>query len=186
MADTPMEQFYGQLQTLPRLISDLALSVAEAQRRMDQNYLNELTAFGKIVNDLLAHASPPNNQAAEFINIFKAIGPSRYQFTETSVEVRADLEMTSSTGTDLAAQVGIKTPVFAVTVNASYSKRSAYDYRASALIRTQLNAIPSNPDVIEKLLDRSAHYSAPLPNDDRFKQLIELLKRLPQVVGSPV
>ena len=40
MADTPIDQFYSQLQTLPRLISDLALSVAEAQRRMDLNYMN--------------------------------------------------------------------------------------------------------------------------------------------------
>ena len=186
MAETPMEQFYSQLQTLPRLISDLALSVAEAQRRMDHNYLNELTAFGKIVSDLLSHASPPGNHAAEFINLFKAIGPSRYQFTETIVEVRADLEMTTATGTDLGVQVGIKTPVFAVAVNAAYTKRSAYDYRASALIRTQLNAIPSNPDVIQTLLDRRTVYNAPLPNDDRFKELIELLKRLPQIVGSPI
>lgn len=186
MADTQIEQFYSQLQTLPRLISDLALSIAEAQRRMDLNYMNELTAFGKIVNDLLAHGSPPNNQAEVFMNLFKAIGPSRYQFTETIVEVRADLEMTTATEGSVAANVGIKTPVFAVAVNASYSKRSAYDYRASALVRTQLNAVPSNPEVIEKLLDRSAHYSAPLPSDDRFKELVELLKRLPQVVGSPV
>jgi hypothetical protein len=183
--ETPIEQFYNELQTVPRLISDLALSIAEAQLRMDQNYLNALITFGNIVNHLLSSASPPDARATEFLNLFKAIAPSRYQFTETIVEVRADLEMSSTKGIDVAVKAGFNTAVFAVAVNAAYTKRSAYDYRAAALIRTQLDAIPSNTDVLDKLLNAGMHYDAPLPSDAHSKELFELLKQLPQSLSSP-
>ena len=39
--ESKVDEFYEKLQTLPRLISELALSIAVAQRRLDENYLKE-------------------------------------------------------------------------------------------------------------------------------------------------
>ena len=173
-----IDQFYNTLQTLPRLISDLAMSIAQAQSRLDQNYVTELAAFTSIILPILNKDS--TTKAADYLSLFRAIAPSRYQFTETVVEVRADLQMTTATEGTVAGSVGINTPVFAVAVNASYTKRSAYDYQAAALIRTQLNAIPSNPDILDKLLTPGGTPGAQLPDAERYRALADLFARLPQ------
>lgn len=179
--NSQIDQFYKSLQTLPRLISDLALSIAEAQRRMDQNYLEQLAAFTALILPLLKDGS---GKAEQYLTLFREIAPSRYQFTETVVEVRADLQMTTASQSSLEAQVGINTPVFAVAVNASYTKRSAYDYRAAAVIRTQLNAIPSNTQVLDKLLDPGA-VSTGMPDAERYRVFAEIFEKFPQRLLSP-
>src|SRR4030095_4636089 len=175
-----IENFYNSLQTLPRLISDLALSIAEAQRRMDQTYMEDLAAFSSVVLPLLRDGS---GKAEESLSFFKAMAPSRYQFTETVVEVRADLQMSNASDTSVEASVGIKTPVYAVAVNASYTRRSAYDYQAAALIRTQLNANPANPDLLDKLLDPGS-VNAQLPDPGRYKVFAEIFDKFPKRVQS--
>lgn len=175
MATADIDKFYSSLQTLPRLISDIAMSIAQAQTRLDQNYIAELVAFTNMVLPLLREGS----KAEDYLSLFRAIAPSRYQFTETVVEVRADLQMTTATSFDIGGSVGINTPVAAVAVNASYAKRSAYDYQAAALVRTQLNAIPSNLDVLDKLLTPGGTPGAQLPDSKRYEAIIELLKNLP-------
>jgi hypothetical protein len=172
------DDFYNNLQTLPKLISDLALSVAEAQRRMDVNYMNDLTAFLKIVSSMYpapagggggAQPGPPPTD--QVIALFKTMMPSRYQFTETVVEVRADLQMTTGSEFTAGGSLGINVPV-AVTVNASYTKRTATDAQASALIRTVLNAVPADPGVMQGLLTAAQQApGAALPDGARFKAL---------------
>src|SRR5262245_49877248 len=139
-AQNDLTKFYDSLETLPKLIGDLALSVAEAQRRLDQNYIESLTAIAGVFSQIVK-----GNEATveQFSALFKAMGPSRYQFTETVVEVRADLQMTTMSQTQIGVNVGFPAPV-AVAVNASYTRRNAYDSRASTVIRTVLNAIPSD------------------------------------------
>lgn len=181
MAESKVDEFYEKLQTLPRLISDLALSIAEAQRRLDENYLKELKEFTNIILPLLQDGS---GKADQYLTLFKAIAPSRYQFTETVVEVRADLQMTTMTQTELGGDIGINTPVFAVAINAAYTKRSAYDYQAAALVRTQLNAIPSTPDILDKLLDPGA-IGAEMPDAARYKVFADIFKDFPQRLLSP-
>ena len=52
MADS-IDQFYNSLQTVPKLIRDLALGVAEAQRSLDQDYLTNLTEFTKVIRSVV-------------------------------------------------------------------------------------------------------------------------------------
>jgi hypothetical protein len=179
------DDFYNNLQTLPKLISDLALSVAEAQRRMDVSYMNDLTAFLKIVSSMYAApgggAGGAGGGAAagggggtalptdQLMALFRTMMPSRYQFTETVVEVRADLQMT--TGSEFKGTLGVNVPS-AVMVNASYTKRTATDYQAAALIRTVLNAVPADPAVMQGLLTAAQQSpAAALPTDTRYKAL---------------
>jgi hypothetical protein len=183
-ARAAIDTFYSELQTLPKLIGDLALSVAEAQRRLDQDYLESLTAFAKVVSDLVGHEGG-DAAANRFISLFKAMAPSRYQFTETVVEVRADLQMTTASEFSGSAGIGITVP-FAVSVNASYTKRNAYDYQASALVRTTLNAIPSSEAVMTALLPRAGEViHADLPNANRYGALGAALGDIVHRIGSP-
>jgi hypothetical protein len=142
MADQTLEQFYQDFETLPKLISTLALGIADAQARLDQGYLESLERLVQIVGEL--KGSGVELGSTGFAPLFKDMGPSRYQFTETVVDIRADLRMSTGSEFQIGGSVGLKTPMFAVAVNASYLKRTAADFQASALIHCVINAISAN------------------------------------------
>lgn len=171
-----MEKFYESFETLPKLISDLALSVAAAQSRMDVTYIHDMKALLQIIASLYrdkdGNATVP---PADLISLFKTMGPTRYQFTETVVEIRADMQLT--TGSQFS--VGISAP-FAVAVNASYTRRTASDYRASALIRTVLHAVSADPGVMQTLLNAAATLKTELPEKQSQKALQEAFAGLAQ------
>ena len=179
------KDFYDNLMTLPKLISDLALSVAEAKRRMDVNYLQDLKAFMQIVSSL--YLAPPKNAPAgtawtppskQALELFEAMGPSRFQFTEVVIETRADLQMSTSSLTKLGGTAGITVP-FAVSVNASYEKRTATDARAAALVRVVMNSVTADAKLMTTLLDAAKNSpGAPLPDDSRYQALAEAFKSL--------
>jgi hypothetical protein len=176
-----MSEFYDSLETLPKLISDIALSVAAAQRRLDQDYVESLTAMAGIFSDLMKTDA---SKVSDFAAFFKAMGPSRYQFTETAVEVHADLQMTTMSQTQIGAKVGFNAPV-AVSVNAAYTRRNAYDSRAAATIRTVLNAIPSESSLMAQLLERGGSPpTAVLPDATRYKSLWDAFGQFLQTAPS--
>jgi hypothetical protein len=187
MPDSPqLNDFYNGLQTVPKLISDLALGIAEAQRRLDGDYLDNLAEFFRLVSTLQGAGSMPVAATADqFLSLFRAMAPSRYQFTETVVEVHADLQMSSLSELKIGGNVGIKAGVFALAVNASYTKRTAYDARASAVIRCTLNAVPAEPGMLDKLLPRAGDPPhAELPQTQRYKDLAEAFKTLLQLTPA--
>jgi len=179
---TDVQSFYKDLQSLPLLISNLALSVDEAQRRLDQNYIDALTKLAAIFSQMIG--SDPVGMK-NFTDLFKAMGPSRYQFTETVVEVRADLQNTTMSQFSLGGSVGFTAPV-AVSINASYTRRNAYDYQASALIRTVLNAIPANDAIMETLLKRAGDVPhAQLPDVGRYQATADAFNAFLGITSSP-
>jgi hypothetical protein len=156
-----LETFFNSFQTLPKLISDLAMSMALAQQRMDENYVKSL----KGVIDIFAPFIKPDVSPDQFIPLLKELLPAHYQFTNTVFEIRADMQ--SSTGTSATAGItaGVTVP-FAVSVNASYTRRTASDFRASALIRTVVNAVNADPQLTQAMI--AAAQAAPgtaLPAD---------------------
>ena len=262
-----LDAFYNRLQTLPALIRNLGLSIAEGQRAMDQNYIESLAAFMKIVslvNNKLAPdallvvtkansavesasklntgleaatavqkaareiplpasedatallteidaavklvkpdtpaasaatsvanaavnafalrakaAGPPQ---AQFLELFRAIAPSHYQFTETSVEVRADLRVATASELTLGANLGIKAGMFSAAVNFSMLKRSASDYQAAADLRCVINAIPADHTMMTDLLARAGTpINASFKGDDAFKAVQEALNEFKSV-----
>jgi hypothetical protein len=182
-ASEQIDQFYGSLQTLPRLISELALSIADAQTRLDRNYIDSLAAFSRIVAKTVKASK--KLKVDDYKTLFETVAPSRYQFSETVVEVRADLQMASAKSLSVDASVGINAGVFAVALNASYTKRNSYDYRAAALIRTVLNAIPADANQLQTLLARGGNdASVKLPANAGIEALGESANKLLQAQGG--
>lgn len=169
-------EYFENLQSVAKLVGDLASNVADAQDRLDTSYVRNLAAFLEAIRAVTADL--PDSEART--QLIRSLAPSHYQFTQTVVEVRADLQMTSATQLGLDASLGYRTPVLAAAVNASYVKRSAYDYRAAALIRTVLQAVPAEPAVMDKLIEAAKNAgSAELPEGSRYGELAEALKDLP-------
>lgn len=162
-----IDKFYSSLGTVPGLIGELAMSIAAAQARLDRNYVDSFTRFVEVVRkavndgvedgttgaalDANAKTKAKDAAATRLIGLFQAIAPSRYQFTETVLEVRADLQASGATSLGVGFSIGGPA---AVAVNASYIRRNSYDYRAAALIKTTLHAISASDDVLKELLAR--------------------------------
>jgi hypothetical protein len=176
---TELQRFYESVQTVPKLVSDLALSIAEAQRRMDVTYIQDLTDFIKLASQYLGSG----NRAPEtLIALFRAMGPTRYQFTETVLETRADLQMTTLSEATVGGTLGFNAP-FAVSVNASYMRRSGLDARAAATIRTVLHAVSADQAVGQALLDAAQKATgATLPDSSRYKALDEVFRTLKEAL----
>jgi hypothetical protein len=181
-----LDRFYDRLQTLPGLIGNLGLSIAEAQRRLDQNYIESLTAFTKMISTLGGGSPPTTGSAAQFLELFRAIAPSHYQFTETAVEVRADLRVASASELQVGGQFGINKGIFSATVNFSYLKRSGSDYQASAALRSVINAIPADHAMLNELLARAGTpITAQFKADASFKAMMEALSELKELPPAP-
>lgn len=171
-------EFFDDLQSVAKLIGDLAANVADAQDRLDTSYVRNLAAYLKAIGSAVADL--PDSEARS--RLLLALAPSRYQFTETTVEVRADLQMTSARQIGVSANLGYRTPVLAAAVNASYVKRSGYDYRASAFIRSVLHAVPADPAVMQTLLEAARTAGGgELPAGSRYAELASALGDLPPI-----
>lgn len=168
-----------QLSSVATIIGELGANIAQAQKQLDANYVQNLTlvlgqladASGKkaaveAAKAALAKASTDAAKAeaqaaltaaealtlpAGTLDLIKAIGPSRYQFTETTLKVRLDL----SRSLDVVGSLGVGAGFGAITVNAALTVGYAYDYQAAAECTTVLHAVPTNEAVLKTLLDRA-------------------------------
>lgn len=134
-----------QLYHLPAIIGRLGLSVANAQRALNADYVDSVKELVGVINQL----APEGGE--EIQGLLKQLAPSRYQFTQTTLDFSADL----SESMDIAGSVGIGAGFGAVVVNAGLSIGFGRDYRAAARITTILHAIPADQAITGQLLQRA-------------------------------
>ena len=177
-----LNDFYESLDTLPRLIGDLALSVAEAQRRVDESYVASLKDLSAVV---AANGAAPQNLGA-LRDFLLAFLPPRYQISQTEVEVRADLRMASQTEMGVNGQGGIQTGILAASIGAAYARRYGYDYQAAARIRAVFESHPTDPEIVKAMLDRLANAPpAEFNPSNRYNAFSELLTTILPPVETP-
>ena len=139
------------LSNVPSIVGALGLSVAEAQKAFNVDYLENVERLLGLIKSLLGN-DVDLAEHGEFVKHMLAnLAPSRYQFTETTLAVRLDLAQTM----DLGAQVGFSAGTAAVAVNAALTVGYGYDYRAAAEVRAVLHAIPADAAVFNSLLGRA-------------------------------
>lgn len=144
------DRLTGQLYHLPEIIGRLGISIANAQKALNADYLENVRQLLVMIAGLIGDEAtdppakpgdpPPASRRAAAEALLKALAPSRYQFTETSIDFSADLSETFS----LAGSGGLGAGFGAVVVNASLAVGFARDYRAAARIKSILHAIPAN------------------------------------------
>jgi hypothetical protein len=150
-----LDRLTRQLNHLPSLVGRLGLSIAEAQRELNADYLRNVRELMLLIkNTLGADASQPTT-VETFKALLESLAPSRYQFTETTLEFSADLAEHLSVATQVGTSVGASVGVAAVAVNASVSAGYARDYRAAARITTVMHAYQS-AELVKELVSRAA------------------------------
>jgi hypothetical protein len=250
MSDEP-DRLTGQLMHLPKIIGNLGLNIAAAQRELDANYLDGLGRLMQMIratvgrsekesagiavafaqrelerataaleeldadapaeqrdaaeqakadaqeglgkaNELLEDASEAEENAGQPIPaggtfqagleaLLRSLAPSRYQFTETTLDFSADLAETM----DRNYQVGLGVGVQAVVLNAAFSQGFSYDYRAAARITTVLHAISPDRSLTDALLGRAREIrSAALTLPDRSETEQRVWDRVGEIFGA--
>jgi hypothetical protein len=156
------------LSSVPNIVGNLGLSIAAAQKAFNLDYLENIERILGLIYAMLggvkAGAGPGQTTALSTAeqakvdamapaiqDMLKALAPSRYQFTETSLNVKLDLAQTLQVG----GSVGLGVGYGALTLNAAFTIGYSYDYRAAAECNTVIHAIPADPSVFQTLLDRA-------------------------------
>jgi len=173
MADTqPASNLIKDLSNVPNIIAALGLSIANAQKAFDVQYLDSIARILALIKIMLGgqKADAQGNPAdltddekaklqgmSEVIqDMLMKLAPSRYQFTETSLNVRLDLAQSLKIG----GTVGLGFGVGAISVNAAFTIGYSYDYRAAAECRTVIHSYPADPAVFNALLGRADKLAA--------------------------
>ena len=193
---------------IPNIIAGLGLSIAEAQRHFDLDYLQSVERLLVMAQSMLGGqkslpATAGNSSSAtteltpeerkqqeQFQALFKelliAVAPSRYQFTETTLTVKLDLAQ----HIDVSAGVGLSAGIGGVAINAALSIGYGSDYRGAAECKTILQAVPADQATLRLLLDRAKDLSAKdLSMPERSKVdsavLAQTGKIYERIVGRP-
>ncbi|MCS7024369.1 MAG: hypothetical protein NZV14_06175 [Bryobacteraceae bacterium] len=177
---TKLEAFFQSFQTLPQLLSELALAIAAAQARLDEDYVQNLREFLAMVAGLERSGFDVRSS----MPLLSTLAPARQQFTQATLEVHADLQQASLSGHEGSAQLGLRAALFAVAWNASYARRFGVEQRASATIRAEIQALSPGPAFLERLAREAASQApAASPETQRYQELAGLLRSLPSRRG---
>jgi hypothetical protein len=159
------DRLTGQLYHLPSIVGKLGISIANAQKALNADYLENIRQLLVMIDGILkddgkttqsgAQSDDGTRQAA-MMELLRALAPSRYQFTETSIDFSADLSETLS----VAAAGGLGGGFGAVVFNASLAVGFGRDYRAAARVKSILHAIPADKSMMEPLLGRARDMDA--------------------------
>lgn len=162
MADR-VSKLMRDLDSVPKIIGGLGASVAEAQKKLNVGYLDSLEQLLAMLHSFYLNpteegSSPPVTvSAAEEVKdaikeLLIQFAPSRYQFTETTLQVRMDLAQSTDIGIAAGGSFGVR----AMAVNAALSAAFGQSYQQAAEVKTVLHAIPGSVDIMNALLDRTS------------------------------
>ena len=78
-----MDRLTGQLYHLPGIIAKLGISVANGQKALNAEYLNNIKMIMSMINETLGGVDAAAEAKVEMVkDLLKELAPSRYQFTE--------------------------------------------------------------------------------------------------------
>lgn len=163
----PASSLIKDLSNVPNIIGALGLSIANAQKAFDTDYLDSIARILALIKIMLGGQkadasgnpvplSPAERERLEDMSqvikeMLTKLAPSRYQFTETSLQVRLDLAQSLQIG----GTVGLGFGVGAISLNAAFTIGYSFDYRAAAECRTVIHAYPADQAVFAALLGRA-------------------------------
>lgn len=151
--DMSADRLTSQLYHLPAIIGRLGLSVANAQSALNADYTENVKQLIAAIKDLVpaAEGDTSGNARTAIDGLLKQLAPSRYQFTETTLDFSADL----AESLDVAGSIGLGAGFGAVVINAGVSLGYGRDYRAAARVTTTLHAIPADNTLTDKFLGQA-------------------------------
>jgi len=156
MATKDVSKLIADLEAIPGIIANLGLGIAEAQKAMNLTYLESIERVAALAKSLLGErAGDPEQVRFILVEVMKALAPTRYQYTKTTMSVKLDLAQS----TRVAGQVGAGVSLQAIVVNAAMAMSFGQDYRGAAEVQTVIDAAPAGAEFFQVLVDQAAKSS---------------------------
>ncbi len=158
------DRMTSQLMYLPGIIGKLGINIAEAQKALNADYIETLHKVFHLLQ-YYAHKRGDTGElsqetkgeyVAELQRILPALAPSRYQFTEATVDFHADLAESKDLGIDASIGFGMG----GIALGAGLSLAYGYDYRAAARITAKMHAYTLDEAKQQALLTRAKELHA--------------------------
>lgn len=133
---------------LPRIIEDLARSIAEAQMSMDRVMMDAL----QVLADSKVTVPGSKGSGVEKSMLELGFFPSFYHFAEANINVR--MAFTSMEGEEFgigASISGGKPGIFAASLSASYTNKYSFSADAASEINTKIVSVPA-PALLTELM----------------------------------
>lgn len=159
MTDTKINELTSQMDTLPGIIGRLGVNIATAQKELDKNFVDNIIALSGLIKSTIGTAGNTTpDEALKLMNeLLKSIAPSRYQFTETSFDLKVDLSESSRSVTAGSGSINLK----AIALSAAMSRAYGYDYQAAARVSCVIHARPVGEAISSTLLERAQSLGEP-------------------------
>ncbi len=155
------DRLTSQLVEIADVIGDLGRNIAAAQKLLNKDYIKNLQALMIMTRETLGTELDASDRAAVMLTLLKGLSPSRYQFTETTIEFGADLAESKQRSTTIGGGATFKM----LQVNAAMTQGYGHDYRASARITATIHAY-ADAQFADRLISRAAEVgdvAPPLP-----------------------
>lgn len=153
MPETKINELTSQMDTLPGIIGRLGINIATAQKELDRNFVDNIIALSRLIKSTVGTAdnTTPDEVMQLMSELLKSIAPSRYQFTETSFDLKIDLSESSRSATAGSGSIDLK----AIALSAAMSRAYGYDYQAAARVSCVIHARPVGEAISSTLLERA-------------------------------
>lgn len=147
----------------PEMVVKLATAIAEGQMKLDMvsceiaKYMGSVKKAKVTLPDLLS--DDDENDGYETSLIGAGFQPTFYQFTDTIIEVKMAITMSTSHDSTISTSASYKGlagfGVAAATMNASYTSKYSYEASGSSLLRTRITPVPPST-FMQKMLEMKA------------------------------
>jgi len=141
----------------PEMVVKLASAIAEGQLKLDMVSCEIAKIMGDSSKAKVEIPDVTKNDNTTIVTSLIGAGfqPTFYQFTDTIIEVKMAITMTSSTEASLSVSAKAGFGCFSASVNASYSSKYSYEASGSSLLRTRITPVPPST-FLQKLLEIKA------------------------------
>jgi len=148
------DRLTSQLVEVADVVGDLGRNIAAAQKLLNKDYIDSLKALMRMAADHL-DAGDLDDRAQTLLSLMGTLAPSRYQYTETTIEFSADLAERKQRST----MIGGGATFMMLQVNAAMSMGYGQEYRSAARITATIHAAP-DAQTASRLLDRAVQIEA--------------------------
>lgn len=144
------DRLTSQLVEVADVVGDLGRNIAAAQKLLNKDYVDSLQALMRMAADHLDADTPADDRAEALVSLLRSLAPSRYQYTETTVEFAADLSETRQRSTRIGGGATFRM----LQVNAAMAMGYGQAFRSAARITATIHAAP-DAQLASRLLDRA-------------------------------
>jgi len=147
---------------LPKMVSDLAMGIADAQRALDNNSLETTLALAEETFTYIPKVIGTVNEADETANVtpikipemplLAFMKPTWYQFSEAKIEVSMDIKTTLNTSTKVGvsakAKGGFGPVSVSIKVDVEHNRKFGKEVHGTSKLSVVLQPVPAPPSML--------------------------------------